>query len=305
MFCLFIHLVSFFTLSSHASSIPLFEKQNPSLILPGYDESVNHSPAFYIWQNDPGLSEFYSKTFPDGSGTTDLCIPSSLSNILLYEYSQKKPFITNLKLPGISEDQKYIDGSKLVKGFLSNCDLTKTENITPLSASSCLLKFYHEAGYQNAKVKLIRNFGPVESNDGVEYIDRIPTIADLHQALKDGYEVSAAIAFMKWDAPSKTWIKTGSHAFNVFGYSANTADQDQKIIIYLSNPTRNYAVNFKDPISEIASLEVNSTLESMPSPYSNIEVKQISGRLLNFEGKTTFLAGLILAKPIPDQINNH
>lgn len=286
-----------FSINTYALVVPLFQEQNAARTLPGYDESINHSPAFYVWQNDPGLSSYFTKTFPDGSGVTDLCIPSTLSNILLYQYSQRTPLVSSLKLSGVSSDGKTIDTALLVKGFLEKCDLTNTTKINPLSAAQCVASYYQEAGLSNAKVKVIRNLGTQPVVSGVEYENRAPTIADVHQALKDGYEVSAAIAFMKWDPILKKWIKTSSHAINLFGYSYLNSDEDQKITVYLSNPTRAYNTNYKDPIFEIANLKVNASLEVLPTPYSNVEIETVQGRLLNFEGKSTFLAGLILTKP--------
>lgn len=297
MFLKLITLSVLFFNVSQASVIRLDEIQNPATTLPGFDESINQSPAFYIWQNDPGLSKYYVKTFPDGSGVTNLCIPSAISDMLLYQFTKKTQSASNLILPGISADHKNIDGSLLVEGLLSKCSIVDTNNIDAFMATACLKKFYDEAGYTNSKVKLIRNMGENSNTGTVEYSNRAPTIADIHQAMKDGYEVSAAIAFMKWDPILKKWTKTGSHAVNVFGYSSNNADSDEKIVLYVSNPTRAYTMDFKEPIFDIASLEVNHSLEAMPEPYSNIEIKTIKGRLLNFEGKSTFLAGLILTKP--------
>ncbi len=286
----------FFSMSN-AQVIPLESIDTPATTLPGFDESMNHSPSFYIWQNDPALSSYYTTIFSDGTGVTGLCLPSSLSNVLLYQFLKRTPRLTNLKLPGISDDLKKIDGSLLVKGLLAKCDLENTNKINTFTSAECLMKFYHEAGYQDAEVKIVRNEKHFSKSEDVIHENRSPTISDIHQALKDGYEVIAAIAFMKWNPVKKVWIKASSHAITIYGYSANASDSDQKITVYISNSNRMYNVNNQDPVFDIATLEINSTLEVMPEPYTNIEIKTVKGRLLNFDGKSTFLAGLILSKP--------
>jgi hypothetical protein len=101
---------------------------------------------------------------------------------------------------------------------------------------------------------------------------------------------------MKWNPDLKVWVKTGSHAVNVFGYSRNESDGDDKILVYLSNPTRMYNMDGSRALFDIATLE-NINTETNPDPYASVELKTVQGRLLNFEGKTTFMAGLILTKP--------
>jgi hypothetical protein len=55
-------------------------------------------------------------------------------------------------------------------------------------------------------------------------------------------------------------------------------------------------MDFKNPVFDIASFELNQTLEANPDPYSPIEIKTIQGRLLNYKERSTFLAGLMIVK---------
>src|SRR4051812_2749055 len=99
-----IFTASLLSLSAYVSAEPLsiFNQTSPAPTLPAYSDSSNLSPAFHVWQNDPELMDFYAQTFSDGSGVTDLCIPSSMADLLLYQISQRNPKLDHLNVPGVT-----------------------------------------------------------------------------------------------------------------------------------------------------------------------------------------------------------
>ncbi len=293
MISTFLVVFSFLTMPHrcHAELIPLFHAELPERVFPGYETSVNHSPSFYVWQNDPGFTEYLHH------GLTGLCIPSSISNMLLYQYARQAPRLDKLLLEGLSEDRKSVETTALVRGFMHRCGFDKNPNtIDFFSAASCLSQLYRDSGYPHQSVRLIRKMDDVGPAAGFEMESRAPTIEDLKTALQEGDDVVAAVAFMAWHPELNQWVKQSSHAINIFGYSMNESESNQKITVYLSNPTRHYQMDGQTPLFDVATFEWNRSLSVNPEPYSPIEIKSLKGSLLSYGDRTTFLAGLLIVK---------
>ncbi len=285
---------AFFILISvpvQARIIPLFSDEVPAAIHSNFEQGVNQASSIYVWQNDPDLSAYSEGR----TGITRLCLPSAISNALVYQFAKRSPRASQLQIPGIMPDQKHIDTGALVKYFAKKCVAQDHVTYDAWRATQCIHDFYEESGYQNSSVKLIRNYGDLTPGPGIGYENRQPTIEDLYGAISAGYQVIASIAFMSWNGV--TWKKVASHAVNVVGYARNPSDENQKLLIYVQNPSREYEMNFHDAIFDSATLQVNPDLAVMPGQYSNIEVQGSDRSLLNIKGNKTFLAGLILIKP--------
>ncbi len=285
--------IIFYQVSSpvQARILPLFSDEVPAGIHSGFEQGVNQATSIYVWQNDPDLSEFSEGR----NGVTRLCLPSAISNALLYQFAKRNPKASQLQIPGILPDLKHIDSGALVKSFAKKCVAPDQVSYESWKAVQCIHDFYEESGYLNSSVKLIRNYGDRIPGSGITYENREPRIEDLHHAIAEGYQVIASIAFMSWTGVA--WKKVASHAVNVVGYARNQTDENQKLLIYVQNPSREYPMNFHDAIFDSAMLQVNSDLAVMPGPYSNIEIQGSDRSLLNIKGNKTFLAGLIMIKP--------
>ena len=240
--------------------------------------ALNRAPPFYVWQNDPGLTEYL---FPNG--TTGLCVPAAISNSMIYQYAFKSTRATHLKLPGLSADGNSINSNTLVRYYAKQCNYN--DGVDFLDAGKCILNTYLEAGYVKPKVTVIRKY-MTNDEPRMSVENRAPTLSDLRRGLDEGYEVIASLAMMKFDYVEKKWVKQSGHAIGVYGMNGNE--------IYVSNPTRAYRMNFVDPLFDVATLKLSDPQMIIPPMYAPIEV---TGRLLNFPNQTTFLAGLIFMKP--------
>jgi len=254
--------------SASAALIPLQTSWAPA---------PNEAPPYYIWQNDPDLTEYLS-----AQGTTGLCIPASIANAVLYEAAFKSPK-TNLNLPGRTTDlqtgQAAVDSNAMIRYFAQACHYDPAlRGVRIPDEANCIVQFYQDSGYGNAEVKEIRRDVPGLRSE-VQYENRTPNLDDIRSALQEGYEVIASVAMLK-PTVNGTWSKVGSHSFNIYGIT------EQGLIV--SNPTRAYNVDFVHPVFDVV------TFQTFPDADSSIEV---FGRTLERTGAHTLLVGLTLMKP--------
>lgn len=257
--------------AAHAATIPLYPTWTP-------EPAPNRAPPFYVWQNDPALTEFLRS-----DGTTPVCVPSAISNAMVYQYSYKKNPANQLRLPGMSADGKSIDSNTLIRHFAKICK-EYDGGYDIYDAGECIRATYQNSGYANSKIKVIRGQLQDRSNT-LETVDRAPTIADLKTALAEGYEVIASFAMMRFDSQKGEWVKQSGHAVNIYGVKDN--------VLFVSNPSRKYRMNFIDPLFDIVTFKPSAPGTPAPGIYAPIEV---TGRILNFPNQTTFLSGLLIFK---------
>lgn len=236
----------------------------------------NQAPPFYIWQNDPGLTEYLKP-----NGTTQLCLPASISNALLYQYAFKENRASHLKIPGIVSNPTNglpaVDSNAMVRYFTQACHSDSAGNTPIPDSANCIAQFYRESGYQNFNVRMIRN-GVAGLDPSVVYEDRTPTLDDIQNALNQSYEIIASVVMMKTNSDG-TSIKVGSHSFNIYGLTSEG--------IIVSNPTRAYDVNFIDPVFDVVSFKNDPTQMGI----------EVFGRTLERPNAHTFLVALTLIKP--------
>jgi hypothetical protein len=291
----FIASLLFLSAYANAEPLKLFEVTHPASLWPRLSQNFNHAPSFHVLQNDPELAPYF--TSATGS-VTDLCIPSTMADVLLYQISQRTPRIT-MSVPGVAADGT-VDGASTVQGLIQYCGFNPHSSANPggsiswSDAGPCLVKFYQEKGYPNAKVKYIR-LGQ-GANPGIDYEDRHPTLSDIQTALQAGNEVIAAISFQKMDPASGIWVQESSHAINLFGYGANPGDT-MHLTTYLQNSNRLYSMNFIDPVFDIALFTDTGLPAPVATKASPIEITTLQGRLLNFPGKRTFLSAVVIIQP--------
>jgi hypothetical protein len=277
-YVLFAFLSSILTLSSaSAALIPLTSTWTPA---------PNKAPPYYIWQNDPQLTEYLNQ-----NGVTGLCVPAAISNAVLYEFAFKAKRATGLKIPGIMTDgatgNALVDSNAMIRYFARTCGYQNGVGTSLVAGAECIAQFYQDSGYPDAQVKMIRKNVPSNAND-VEFIDRLPTTDDIAQALEQKYEVIASVVTMNYDVERARWIKVGSHSFNIYGIQGQT--------LTVSNPTRAYRMNFIDPVFDTITFDSASFGSGVSSPDSYSSIRLV-GRLIGHTGATTFLAGLTLIRP--------
>jgi hypothetical protein len=267
-------------------------------------EWINRASSFYVWQNDPSLSDLFVRYSSDGSGATDLCVPSAIGNALLQEYSRVSPQARSLRVPGLTPDGASVDTSVLIRELGYRCgDGGLRGTFEPWSSAMCIRQIFRDSGYFESTVRLIRSYGKRIPEPGLEYLNRAPTLRDLVLAIREGYQVIASFAHMKWNGRESRWVKTSGHSLNVVGFGRNSEDPNSSMILYVQNPTNVYSMDLTHPIFDEITLKVRDDLAVLPATYSNIEAKG-GGRIkLNYPGRTTFLSGLILLNANPASLH--
>ena len=289
--------------SANSAVLPLFSPEVPATRPDDLVEWINRASSFYVWQNDPSLSDLFVRYSSDGSGATDLCVPSAIGNALLREYSRVDPQARSLRVPGLTPDGASVDTSALIRELGTRCgDGGLRGTFEPWGSAMCIRQIFRESGYFESTVRLIRSYGERVPVPGLEYLNRAPTLQDLARAIREGYQVIASFAHMKWNIREARWVKTSGHSVNVVGFGRKSDWANSSMILYVQNPTNVYKTDFIHPIFDEITLKVRDDLTILPAAYSNIEAKG-GGRIkLNYPGKTTFLSGLILLNANPSSL---
>jgi hypothetical protein len=288
-------LTSLVFLSAYANAEPLnlFGPINPAPVWPGLSLNMNHAPAFHVRQNEPELSSFNTSAT---SGVTDLCIPATMADVLLFQVSARSPRL-QLKVPGVNVDGT-ANGADTVKAMIQYCGFNPRTALNPSDLISwseaipCLSRFYLANGFQNPKIQYVRK-GQGQAS-GMIYHDRDPNLKDIQTALDSGAEVIATISYQQQNS-SGVWVQTGSHSVNLFGYGANPNDLNH-LTVYLQNSNRAYSMNFIDPVFDVVLLTDNQEPAPVTEKSSSIELSTLQGRLINFPNKRTFFSSLIIIK---------
>jgi hypothetical protein len=262
----------------------------------GYKEESNRSTPFYLWQYDPLLMT--GSGSPVGStGVTGLCIPATLTNLLARARVLAADSAGGIPLDGLSSDGKKLEGSKAILGFMRDCEIDPSAPIDPLAGAECVSRFLNAGGLTGERVNLIRRLGARTRFPGLRYEDRAPTLSDILNAVRSEDEVALTLAFMTWDPNLRVWKKSGSHMVNVTGYAYNPGDH--RILLHISNPTRRYRLDGATPVFDTIQITPQDPATPEPLPYAPLRVTTVSGRLIEFEGKTTFVGGLIRVRISP------
>lgn len=262
---------------SSAETLQLKLPSSPASTLPGYDHSFNRAPPFRVWQNDPALSDLYVRP-----GVTDLCVPSTTLNVLLYQAYRRVPQITGLSIPGVTPEGS-VDSAELIRWFLRECSLPATRSNLG-DAMGCVQRIYREQLGFTPKATYIRpnqgGFGP-----DLNYQDRKPTLQDFRSALDAHQEVILVLGFERYDANTRNWITASRHAVNVWGYSYREAEPD-RLVLYIQNSNRVYEnMDFKTPVFDTIQLDAR--------PGGEIRVSTLAGELINFPGRNTQVVALM------------
>jgi hypothetical protein len=283
-------LVLILTSAVSAEEVNLRSAAHPAAPLPGFSEQVNRSTPFYLWQNDPLL--IAGSGSPVGSAAvTGFCIPSTLTNLLARARVLNPDSAGNIPLNGLSSDGSKLEGAEAILGFMRDCEIDPSAPVDPLAASECTLRFLRAGGLSGERVHLIRRLGAHVPAPGLRYEDRPPTLTDILAAVRSGDETALTLAFMTWDPTLKAWKKSGSHMVNVTGYAYNPGEN--RILLHISNPTRRYRLDGVTPVFDTLQITPQDPGLPEPQPYAPLRATTVSGRLIEFDGKTTFVGGLI------------
>jgi hypothetical protein len=212
-------------------TIPLAAE--PATDVAVFDETVVFAPNFTLDQNDPALSDLFSK-----AGTSNLCFPTSFAEALIYLKAYSNPMFGNLQLQGMSADGKTIDPNALIRQLATACHTDSETGTFDYQALNCTLQLLYQSNYGSGNTQLISPFDLAQP--GVPILNRAVTIQDLRNSLSAGRPVILELAWFKFDGPTKSWIRDSGHYVAVFGYDYDKAWGENEIQLKVVNPETNY-----------------------------------------------------------------
>ena len=197
-----------------------------------FDESVVFAPNFAVNQNDPALSDLFTK-----NGVSNLCFPTALTEDLIYLYAYHQPAFNELRLAGLSSNGRSIDPNALIRQLASSCKTDPVNGTVAQDAINCVAELLTQSGYNLGATQLI---SPFDTNSALPIATRDVTIADIRGTLKTGIPILLEFAWYKYDPASHTWARDSGHYISAFGYDYDESWGENQIQLKVINPETNY-----------------------------------------------------------------
>jgi hypothetical protein len=198
-----------------------------------FDESVIFAPNFGVNQNDPALSDLFSK-----AGLSNLCFPTTLAEDLIFLKGFSNPKFASLQLAGTSQDGKTVDPNALIRQLAKDCKTNAETGTFDFDGLNCALAL---AG--NAQLISPFDQSPAGLNPPLPIETRQVKIEDIRNTLKRGVPAILEVAWFKFDAPTRTWIRDSGHYVGVYGYDYDNSWGENQIQLKIINPEMNYGTS--------------------------------------------------------------
>ena len=252
-----------------------------------FDESVNHAPPFQIYQNDTQLRELLP-----AKGGSSLCWPSSVAHRMYYFQKYRHPALSNFSLPTTSGR---LDLAEAVKIFVRLCH-TSTSGGTPQSAKiPCIIRYFQENGYHPIAFAVGKSATGVAASTGAHNELRPVQISDLRKYIALDYGVILHVGWLKFDPRRKSWVESGSHSLNAYGYDYDKKWGDERIILKVSNPAINYSARAESVFFDAITV---SALNREPGiAYPPMVSLSISGPGFDKPGRLAVINDLFVFSP--------
>lgn len=206
-----------------------------------FDESVNFEPGFSVFQGDSKLSDLFSS-----SGQSNLCVPTTIANIMAFQTMWRKPNFPDLKLVQTPGQGDY---TEQVRYFAELCKTDVNYGTNMVSALQCIRQFYEDSGYKNGWAYGI---GYVSDSDATSKAHwgghKDLMIADLRYYLSHQVGVLMDVQWDSYDGSGNSWTTDDTgHAFWLAGYDydKNPGDDwgEDQIMLDIVNPDIDYSAN--------------------------------------------------------------
>jgi hypothetical protein len=246
-----------------------------------FDEAINISANFSINQIDPDLKPYFSPT----TQKSNLCVPTTLANFLIYQMAVTKQLPISTNVPGVSADLQTIDANQLIIDLLKKCKTDFDNGTNQNNVVACLGDI--TSLYFNKKVKIKRIVNDVNAinQDYVEFENRRPDLKDIRDILKTGSPVIASVGWNSFDPQTNKWVYTNGHVFGIYGYSWKKYFGDNILQLDISDPEYVWQVPQDTSVFNIA-----SGIRMRDDPNSSIF---LDGRGFNGQFKRGFLGSLL------------
>lgn len=213
------------------SDMKMLSQQTTSELV--FDESMNIAPNFGINQIDPDLRPY----FDPETGKSELCVPASLSNFLVYQMgiTHTLPILANV--PGVSQDLQSIDANALIVDLAKRCKTDPSKGTNETNLMNCIGEVMNVYFGESLTIdNIIKSSIDPKYPSYVQWENRAPKLEDIKKALKNGDPVLASVDWWKIDPTSKLWTRSGGHEFMIYGYGWESYFQDNLLQLDIMDP---------------------------------------------------------------------
>ncbi len=250
-------------------------------------ESVNFAPPFQIYQKDPQLGELLPS-----NGNSSLCWPSSLAHRMFYFQKYYNHPLSNLNLRTKSQS---LDIKSAVQTFVNACHTDIDHGTKQSEKVACITDYFEQHGYHPKVFSIGKASRGVSASSGSHNEYRQIQISDLRKYISQNYGVILHVGWMKYDSRKHTWVESGSHSLNAYGYDYDPSWGEDKIVLKVVNPLIDYS---KRDTSEYYDSVTVSALERKPGEiYPEMVGYSIRGPGFNRTDKQPMLEDLFLFSP--------
>lgn len=202
-----------------------------------FDESINRTDGFGIYQADPRLKDLFS-----AQGVSELCWPTSLANAMAFQKLWRSESFPSLKLTVNPGEGDY---TQQVRSFADFCHTDHNAGTTITNAADCIRRFYAESGYPGGWAFLIGPESQADPTTARQHPEnrREVSVDDLRAHVGNDEGVILELYYEKYDPQAKKWTETNGHYVMVVGYDYDRAWGSDRIDLKIVNPDIDYSEN--------------------------------------------------------------
>lgn len=189
------------------------------------------SSNFNITQDDSDLKPYFSQ-----AGKSELCIPTSLAQYLIYEMGVTNKLPITTKVPGVSSNLKSIDANALIVDLSKKCKTNYDKGTSTNNLMVCIGEAIKDYYGKKVSVKRVMKGPNIIHPDYVQWEERNPDITDIAEALKNGSSIIATVNWNKFDPETNRWVYNGAHAVGIYAHSSEKYFENNVLQLQVMDP---------------------------------------------------------------------
>jgi hypothetical protein len=253
-----------------------------------FDEAFNLSANFGVNQLDEELKPYFGPT----TKKSELCVPTTLSHLLIYHMAVLKDLPISTNVPGVSADLQSINANALIIDLSKRCKTDYDKGTNGDNLVGCLGEVFSTYFNKNISVKRIfKTDLPVINPKYVEWENRVPDLSDIKDSIKNGIPLMGSVGWNAIDPVTHRWVYTGGHEFGIFGYSWEKYFENNILQLNIMDPEYIWSVPQDTSVFNIV-----SAIRHRDDPTSSIF---FDGRGFNGQNKRAFFGSLLIIKIQP------
>lgn len=199
-----------------------------------FDQAVNISANFGLWQKDSELSDFFNKK----NHKSFLCGPTTIAHYIIYHMAVTHRYPITANVPGVSLDLKSIDANQLILDLAIRC---KTDFNTGTNGNNLVAcvgdAIFSYFGKTVTIDRILNSSDPLIRNPSfVNWQNRNPDFSDIKSALDRGEPVIASIDWKAVDPSTNAIVRNGGHIFPIYGYASQNYFGNNLLQLAITDP---------------------------------------------------------------------